>query len=169
MHFQRQRADADHFRILFSEHTHDRRRNGKHDDAHHQQEGKRYPAAEKVRLQHPVISLRPEIEPAYRLETLAKTNQRRIDKHHDPRHNRHGRHRRVSEPGCRHIQQNRSHACQPLPSERRQPGGKDLSVYPSLKSKIFRQRLQYIARTDHQHQQNDKAHKLTEDRGDGRA
>lgn len=141
LHFQRPRPDPDHLRILFSEQTQNRCGDGKHDDAHHQQKDQRHTAAKIVGCQHSVIPLRPEVETAHRLESLSETDQGGIDEHHDPRHNGHGRHRRVPETGCGHIQKDRSHTRQPLPPERRQASGKDLPIDPALKSKVPRQRL----------------------------
>ncbi len=59
--------------------------------------------AEPERLQHTVVPLCPEIKTAYRLKALAEADQRRVNKHHKPGDNRHGRNSGIAEWSGRKV------------------------------------------------------------------
>ena len=166
---QRQRANADHLRVLPPESRHNRPSKNERNAPQHQQNHRRHLHAEPKRLPHPLILPRAVAETAYRLEPLAKPDHRRVHEHDEPAADRHGRNSRVAIHARSIVEQDGRHAGNALPPQGWKPIVKNPPVHlrgglepPGRdRDSVFMQRAL--------EQQDQKAHRLGDRRGDGRA
>ena len=169
MQAQRRRADADHLCVVAAEDGDDLLGEQHGAAAEHKQDHRGYLHAEPEGLAHTGILARAVGKAAYRLEALAKADDRGIDEHDEARDDRHRGDRRVAVHAGSGIEQNRGYAGDALAAQGREADVENPAIHLERGLEVARiNRDRVWLRVAHE-QQNGEAHKLRERRSNRRA